>query len=133
MPAPSHVAVMSMVIIPQVGAPQPFASSTDPAGSGAQAPSIPATPHERQAPQLAATQQKPLAQKPLAHSPAPPHALPLGLVMVHTPETQVKPAAHWVVPVQVVRHAPLPHTYGEQLAGVTAAHVPVPVQCETGV
>ncbi len=108
-PAPSHIAVVSMVIIPHVVAGQPFASSTEPAGSGAQVPSIPATPHERQAPQLAAAQQKPLAQKPLAHSPAPPHALPLGLVMVHTPETHVKPVAHWPA-LQVVRHAPLPHT-----------------------
>jgi hypothetical protein len=32
-----------------------------------------------------------------------------------------------------VRHAPAPQTYGEQLLVVGVAHVPVPVQCETGV
>ena len=35
--------------------------------------------------------------------------------------------------VQLVRHAVPLHVYGEQLDAVTGAHVPLPVQCETGV
>src|SRR5258706_5624946 len=34
---------------------------------------------------------------------------------------------------QAVRHAFVPHTYGEQLDDDAVAQAPVPVQCETGV
>jgi hypothetical protein len=35
--------------------------------------------------------------------------------------------------VHVVLHAPVPHRYGRQLDVGVTPHVPVPVQCETGV
>jgi hypothetical protein len=108
-PAPSHEEIVS-IVPSQLIAGQPLASSVDPAGSGPQLPCMPAIAHDLQAPQLATAQQTPLVQKPLAHSPPLPHATPLALAMAQTPETHAKPVAHWLLDVQLVRQALLPHT-----------------------
>ena len=39
----------------------------------------------------------------------------------------------WLSIAQFVRQAVPPHVYGEQPDVVTGAHVPLPVQCDTGV
>jgi hypothetical protein len=81
------------------------APHTVPSPTGEQVPCCPATAHERQAPHVAAPQQKPSVQKPLMHSPAPAQAVPFGLRFVHEVPWQVLPLRQSALVAQVVLHA----------------------------
>jgi hypothetical protein len=78
------------------------------------APTLPVTAHERHVPVHAVAQHTPCAQKFELHSTAIVQVAPLGFL----PQLiiwQVFGDTHWVLPVQVVRHAPLvPHWNGSQ-------------------
>jgi hypothetical protein len=107
---------------------------TWPAGTFVQAPTLPATAHERQVPVQAVAQQIPCAQKPELHSGDAVQVAPLGflpqLIVMH-----VFGARQSAVVAHVVRHAPLvPHRNGSQLDDAEAGlHTPMPSHVRAGV
>src|SRR5262245_2417837 len=77
-------------------------------------------------PLQAAPQQTPCAQNPDRHSPPAPQATPFAF-WAQLPPMQVNGATQSALTVQVVRQAPVPHTYGLHMDVVAAWQVPVPL------
>jgi hypothetical protein len=130
-PAPSQLFVFPHAAV--VLAPQRVSVAPD-----AIAPQLPMpfTLQAWQAGQLALPQQTPSTQLPLMHWLAAVQATPFAfrLQLLAVPEPwQVNGATQSLSAAQVDLHAPLPHTYGEQLLDVDAAQEPVPLQCAAGV
>jgi hypothetical protein len=126
-PLPSH-----LPFPPQLEAPssaQKAAGAGVPAGRAVQVP-IPERLQAWQAGQPGAPQQTPSTQLPLMHWLPAPQARPFFLsaqLLVVVP-WHVKGGMQSLSLAQTTLHAPVPHTYGEQLLSMGIAHEPVPVQ-----
>jgi len=90
-------------------------------------PSVPASAHDLQVAVQVVAQQMFCAQMPLAQSPFAPQVLPLGR-FTQTPMTQTLGDTQSVSTLQVLRHAPVPHTNGSHIDVVAVWQVPVPLQ-----
>jgi hypothetical protein len=101
--------------VPQAAAPLSvhWLSGSWPAGTLVQVPTVPVSAHDWQVPVHAALQQKPCAQNPDVHWPAVVQAAPAAFV-VQLPPLQLKGETQSASAVQVVLHAAVPQTYGEQ-------------------
>jgi len=107
-------------------------SGSCPAATLVHVPSVPASAHERQVVLQTLAQQMFCAQMLFAQSPFAVQVAPLGR-RVQTPPEQMLGARQSPFTVHVVRHAPVPQTYGVQLDEVAAWQVPVPLQVRTEV
>ena len=103
-----------------------------PVGTLVQAPSVPASAHDLQVVLHTVAQQMFCAQMPLAQSPSALQATPFGR-LVQTPFEQMLGAVQSPSAVHVVRHIPVPQTYGAQLDAATVWQVPAPLQVRAGV
>ena len=95
-------------------------------------PGLPARLHAWQVPQLPALQQTPSTQKPLLHSPPRSQVAPSSFLATQLVPLQNLPLAQSSSPLQLVRHADAPQTYGLQLSVAAGAQPPEPLQCDTG-
>jgi hypothetical protein len=95
-------------------------------------PGVPARLHALHVPQLPTLQQTPSTQKPLPHWPPSLQVAPSAFLATQLLPLQKLPLAQSALPLQLVRHAPAPQTYGLQLCVAAVAHAPAPVQCDTG-
>ena len=93
---------------------------------------MPLSAHDWQVPLQAALQQKPWAQNPDRHSAAAVQATPAAF-LVQLPPLQLNGDTQSAPVVQVVLHAPVPHTNGSQLEVVAVWQVPVPLQVRADV
>jgi hypothetical protein len=73
-------------------------------------------------------QQNPSTQKPAVHWLFAAHAPPVAFLGAHVPVEQKSPAMQSVSTAQVVLHAVVPHTSGEQFVVTATGHAPAPLQ-----
>ena len=103
-----------------------------PAPMLAHVPRLPARLHARHVPQLAALQHTPSTQLPPAQSPPSLHVAPSPCLATQLLPLQKLPLAQSSSPLQLVRHADAPQTYGLQLSVAAGAQTPAPLHCDTG-
>jgi len=121
--------------VPQLAAPwslQPPAGSGVPVGTLVQAPSDPASAHERHDPVQAVAQQIPCAQVAERHSALVEHEAPLGL-RPHELAVQTFPLAHSAPVAQEAKHFDPLQAYGAQVIASGAAQLPLASQLAAGV
>ncbi len=129
LPAPSQLPVVPQLVGAMIGQ----AASTVPAGTGAQVPSLPLTPHDWQLPHAATAQQKPSVQWPLAHAPSLVQAVPPASSVLHVPPWQTDGAVQSASAMQVVLHPAAVQANGRHTVVVAAPQVPAPSQVAAAV